>query len=194
MHPEAAVIRDASTALQRALNSENAIPASIMRRAHAIAVFPATPTEAIFHEGSGVISGRGRRSHRWLPAIVSFKAKLRVPPGRRVGNIFIIALTRNGLDHLAHSVPRTTEIPPGPVGEDTTENMKTDFVAYGQYGRFFAGIRVDHVTIQEDATTLNNLYGPGVGLYEILNGRLKNGPPAALDWQEHVEAYFRELN
>ena len=194
---EVAVLQDASAALQRALKGGNAIPTSIMRRAQAIAVFPAIPTEAIVHEGSGVVTGRGRRSGRWLPAVVSFKATLRVPAGRRVGDVFVIALTRKGFDQLAQSTVSlafATEIPPGPVGQNTPENMKADFVAYAQYRRFLAGIAVEHIAIEEDSTTLIDLYGPGVGLHEILNGQLRNGRPAALDWKEHIEAYFRELN
>jgi hypothetical protein len=102
MHPEAAVIRNASTALQRALNGENAIPAS-------------------------------------------------------------------------------TEIPPGPVGQNTTENMKTDFVAYGQYRRFLAGIRVEQVATSAPLTNLLHrciLRGAG--------GILQRFRPQALEAFENI--------
>jgi lipid-binding SYLF domain-containing protein len=171
-----------------------------MRRAQAIGIFPAAPAEAIVREGSGVVTGKSVSTGRWLPAVVSFKATVRVAPGRRVGDIFIVALTRRGFDRLAQStfslpsLPRDTEIPPGPVGLNTTENMKTDFVAYARYRRFFAGITIERVAIKEDAVALHDLYGANLGVHEILRGRVPHAPLAALDWRQHIDAYFRELN
>jgi lipid-binding SYLF domain-containing protein len=195
--PQASALREAETAIQRSAKNINAIPASILRRAYAVAVFPASPTEATVHEGSGVISAKGRRSNRWLPAIVSFKAKLRLSPGRNVGDIFIIALTPRGFSRLAQrGAPLRIDagIPAGPVGQNTAEHVVADFVAYGQYRRVFAGVAVEQMTIDEDVEALNDLYGPDVDLQDVLDGGLKNAPRAALDWSNTLDAYVHRMD
>jgi lipid-binding SYLF domain-containing protein len=187
----------AATALHYSLTDRNAIPEDIMRQARVIGIFPASPTEAPVHEGFGVLTARSSKPGLWmLPAIVTATTKLHVPTGRRPGDIILIAISRKGLDYLANagsSLPARVAISPGPVGWNSKINMKVDIVAYARYpvAGVFAGIKVKEVVIGEDTAALDRMYGSGPRLGDILNGRVRNGPPIAVEWQECLNSVTR---
>jgi lipid-binding SYLF domain-containing protein len=191
---EAELMHTAATALHYSLTDRNAIPEGIMRQARVIGVFPASPTEEPVHEGSGVLTARDSKSGVWrLPAIVTATTQLHVPTGRRPGDIILVALSPRGFDYLANagsSLPSHVAISPGPVGWGSTVNMKVDIVGYARYriAGVFAGIKVEKVVIGEDTAALSRMYGSGPRLSDILNGRVRNGPPIAIEWRECINS------
>jgi lipid-binding SYLF domain-containing protein len=191
------LILTAAAALHYSLTDRNAIPEVIMRQARAIGIFPASPTEEPVHEGFGVLTARDSKSGVWmLPAIVTATTKLHVPPGRRPGDIILVVLSPRGFDYLANagsSLPSRVAISPGPVGWSSTVNMKVDIVAYARYriAGVFAGIKVEEVVIGEDTAALSRMYGSGPRLSDILHGRVRNGPPIAVEWQECLNSVTR---
>src|SRR6266480_2640252 len=134
---EAELMPTAAAVLHYSMTDRNAIPDDIMRQARAIGIFPASPTEEPVHEGLGVLTARDSKSGVWmLPAIVTAITTLHVPPGRRPGDIILVALSRRGFDYLANagsSLRSRVAISPGPVGWSSTVNMKVDIVAYARY-------------------------------------------------------------
>jgi lipid-binding SYLF domain-containing protein len=167
---EAELMYTAAAALQHSLTDRNAIPVAIMRQARAIAIFPASPTEEAVHEGYGVLTVRDSTHGLWrLPAILTATARLHVPVGRTPGDIILIAISRRGFDYLTNvgsSQPARVVMSPGPVGRNSTVNLKADIVGYARYRRVFAGIMVRQVVIEE----------------------VKNGPPMAIEWQECINS------
>jgi lipid-binding SYLF domain-containing protein len=167
---EAELMYTAAAALQHSLTDRNAIPVAIMRQARAIAIFPATPTEDAVREGYGVLTVRSSKPGLWgLPAIVTAATTLHVPVGRTPGDIILIAISRRGFDYLANdgsSRPPRVAMSPGPVGRNSTVNLKADIVGYARYRRVFAGIKVEQVVIEE----------------------VKNDPPWAIEWRECINS------
>lgn len=171
---EIELMSTAGAALEHSLTDPNAIPAAIMRQARALAIFPGAPTEDAVHEGYGVLVVRDSKPGLWrLPAIVTATVRLHVPVGRSPGDIILIAISRRGSDYLANvgsSQPARVAMSPGPVGRNSTINMKADIVGYARYRRVFAGIMVEQVVIEE----------------------VKNGPPLAIEWRECINSVSLE--
>jgi lipid-binding SYLF domain-containing protein len=162
---QAELMLTAAAALEHSLADVNAIPLAIMRQARAIAVFPANLTAQDVRDGDGVLTARDSSPGLWkLPVIVTATAKLHVPAGRTPGDIILVALSRRGFDYLANVgslQPAGVVMSPGPVGRNSTINLKADIVGYARYRVAFAGIMVQQVVVED----------------------VKNDPPMAIEWQ-----------
>ena len=187
----------AATALRGALTGRSAISPAVMRVARAVAVFPATNSPTKVRQGHGIVSGRDPKPGGWLlPAVVSFKATLRVPAGRNPGDILLVAISRRGFDRLGQdefTLAESVDISPGPVGRNSPIKLGTDLVAYTRYRIAFAGITIEQLEISEDVEANKRLYGSEARLNDVLFGRIRTGPPNAMAWPGTIEAYFREM-
>ncbi len=194
------LLRSATLVFQRAVHtSAAAIPASVLMRARAIAVFPAAVKDGARYYGQGVVSARGARFDDWTPpAILAFEGAIPLEVEADRLDFVIVAQTAQGLDYLTqdrfgHPVPHV--IAPGALGRDTPVNINADLLAYMQFSDYFAGVTIDDGIIGEMKESNAQLYGRAYSTDEIVRGRgFFHLPYAARLWRDALAAHFREMS
>jgi lipid-binding SYLF domain-containing protein len=193
------LLRDATLVLRRALDTPSAaIPASVMRRASGIAVFPAARIDGSMYYGMGVMSARGADPLRWTPpAILTFQGAIPIHLEATTVDFVIVAMTRRGLDYLTQDemLPVLTRIHPGQLGQDGPEALDADLFGYMEFGDYFAGVSVENWTVVGMRSSNQQLYRHPYSTYDIVSGAgFFNPPQAARAWLDTLSSYFREMS
>ena len=92
-------------------------------------------------------------------------------------------------------LPLPMRIHPGPLGQDTREQLAADVVGYLEFGDYFAGVSVDNWTIVGMSSANQQLYGRPYSTDEIVRGAgFFNPPPASRSWLDALAGYFHETS
>jgi len=194
------LLRSATLVFRRAVDTPAAaIPASVLMRARAIAVFPAAVKDGARYYGQGVLSARGARFDYWTPpAILAFEGAVPLELEADRLDFVIVAQTPRGLDYLTQDrfrLPVPQPIAPGALGRDTPVNINADLLAYMQFGGYFAGVTVDDWIIGEMKESNAQVYGRAYSTDEIVLGRgFFHLPSAARVWRDALADYFRDMS
>ena len=194
------LLGNATLIFQRAVDDRAAaIPASVLMRAYAIAVFPHMVKDEARYLGEGVMSVRGANPSYWTPpAVIALEGAIPLDLESRTVDFVLVAQTRRGLDYLIADrfvSPVVFPIEPGPLGRDTRARLNADLLGYMQFGNYFAGVTIGDWTISELKPSNARLYGRPYSTAEIVRGAgFFHLPPAARAWREAVLDYFREMS
>src|SRR5918994_2727083 len=124
-------LNTATLVFKRAVESPAAaIPAAVMMRASAIAVFPNVVKDGNRHYGKGVISARGARPDAWTPpAFIALEGAIPFDLNLQPIDFIIIAQSRRGLDDLIDAgiaSPIRSPVTAGAIGHNTPARIHAD--------------------------------------------------------------------
>jgi lipid-binding SYLF domain-containing protein len=199
-HFEDELLHNATLVFQRAIDDRTAaIPASVLTRAYAIAVFPQMVKEEARYLGEGVMSARGANPFYWTPpAVIALEGAIPLDLEGRTVDFVLVAQTRRGLDDLIEErfvSPVVVPIEPGPLGRDPRVRLNADLLGYMQFGNYFAGVTIGDWTIRELKPFNARLYGRPYSTEEIVRGSgFFHLPPTARAWRDTIVDYFREMS
>jgi len=198
--PEDDLLRNATLVFERAVDpGAAAIPASVLIRARAIAVFPRSARYGSGYSGRGVLSARGANPSYWTPpAVIAFEGTVPLDLESDAVDFVLVAQTPRGLDYLIQPQfvsPVVLPIVPGALGQDTRVRLDADLLGYMQFGDYFAGITIRDWSIREMRDANARLYGRPYSTEDIVRGvGFFHLPPAARSWRGAIAAYFREMS
>jgi lipid-binding SYLF domain-containing protein len=196
-------IQHATTVLDEIMRApDQAIPASVLENAEAIAVFPSTVKGGFVlsaHRGKGIISVRGRASNTWsLPAFLTvtgggFGAQI----GAQSVDLLLVVMNRRGLENLLQNqfkVGAGGEVTAGPVGRSaeaaTDIQMRAQILSYSRARGLFAGISLNGAAIRQDRDSNEDYYGQPYRTRSIVH----DGRAATPSNRDEVDAWWRSLS
>ncbi len=182
-----------------AVQAVPAIPASVLLRAHGIAVFPRTVLDGAHIAGMGVMSARGAIPAEWTPpAAIALEGVIPLQFESPEADLILVAQTQRGLDYLVQARFANPGVPPiaaGVLGADTGGRLNADILAYMRFGNYLAGVTVSDWSIRELKADNAMLYGKPYSTEAIVRGAgFFHLPPAARAWRNAIAAYFREMS
>jgi lipid-binding SYLF domain-containing protein len=159
---------------------DKAIPAKILERAEAIAVFPGTLKGGFVvgaHRGKGIMSVRNHEAGGWsAPAFLtltggSFGAQI----GGQEIDLVLVVMNRRGVDNLVKNefkIGGDASVAAGPVGRgaeaSTDIQMRAEILSYSRARGLFAGVSLVGSAIREDEDANRAFYGRPVRNAQIL--------------------------
>jgi lipid-binding SYLF domain-containing protein len=164
-------VREAATVFGEIMSAEDkAIPASVLGKAEAIAVFPSTVKGGFIfgaHRGHGVISARDSKNGGWsAPAFLtltggSFGAQI----GGQAVDIVLVIMNRRGLERLVENqfkIGADASVAGGPVGRyaeaSTDVQLRAEILSYSRTRGLFAGVTVQGSTVRQDSDSNQAFY------------------------------------
>jgi lipid-binding SYLF domain-containing protein len=196
--PETELISNATLILQRAVDVPSAaIPASVMFRAKAVAVFPGAITDGAAYCGPGIVSARDDSSFEWTaPAGVTLQGS--IPPRLDVDalDFVLVALTPGGVARLSGRATGSLgpyAVAQGPLEQNAGAVIDADLVGYMQFGDFFGGVMVSDFTINEMKGANARIYGHPYGTADVFRGGF-TVPVFAQAWRNALSRYFGEMS
>ena len=188
---EVARLRESVSVLSEVMaGGGTAIPASILRRAEGLAVFPGTVKAGFIvggMRGRGVLSARtptGWSSPAFL-TLTGGSIGLRI--GGQAADIVLVITNRRGLENLLGNqfkIGADVAVAAGPVGRNaeasTDIQMRAQILSYSRSRGLFAGVTINGSTIRQDVDANQRFYGTRLDSKQIvLQG--KAGAPAPVD-------------
>lgn len=165
-------VREAGVVLDEIMAaSDSAIPASILEKAEAIAVFPSTVKGAFIvgaQRGRGVISVRDRATGTWsMPAFLTLTGgSVGFQIGGQAVDIVLVVMNRRGVDNLLQNqfeIGGEASATAGPVGRDTAAStdlqLRAQMLSYSRSRGLFAGISLKGAAIRQDQDSNQTFYG-----------------------------------
>lgn len=177
---EAERVSKSATVLQEIMSApDKAIPASVLKKAEAIAVFPGTLKGGLAvgaQHGKGIVSVRHRPSGKWSnPGFLtmtggSFGAQI----GAEQIDIVLVVMNKEGIDKLLadkFKIGGDASVAAGPVGRGTEAStdikMTAEILSYSRARGLFAGVSLEGSSITEDDDANQRYYGRAVHNREI---------------------------
>jgi lipid-binding SYLF domain-containing protein len=165
-------IREARTVFEEIMAApDRAIPASVLDKAEAIAIFPGTLKGGFIvggHRGRGILSVRNREAGTWSPPAfltltgASFGAQI----GGQAVDIVLVIMNRRGVENLLRNqfkIGGDASAAIGPVGRSaeasTDVQMRAEILSYSRARGLFAGVSVNGSSIREDRDSNEEFYG-----------------------------------
>ena len=195
-------VRNATVVLDEIMAApDQAIPASVLEKAEAIAVFPSTIKGGFVltaHRGRGIISVRDRDSKTWSPPafLTVTGGGIGVQIGAQAVDLVLVVMNRRGLENLLQNqfkVGAGGEATAGPVGRSaeasTDLQMRAQILSYSRSRGLFAGVSLNGAAIRQDRDSNEDYYGEPYGTKSIVLDR-KAAPPASAD---EVDAWWGSL-
>jgi lipid-binding SYLF domain-containing protein len=165
-------VREAGIVLDEVMAaSDSSIPASILEKAEAIAVFPSTIKGAFIvgaQRGRGVISVRDRTTGTWsTPAFLTLTGgSVGFQIGGQAVDIILVVMNRRGIDNLLQNqfeIGGEASATAGPVGRDTAAStdlhLRAQMLSYSRSRGLFAGISLKGAAIRQDQDSNQAFYG-----------------------------------
>src|SRR5687768_9773532 len=169
---EADRVKEAGVILSEIMAApDKAIPASVLEKAEAIAVFPSTIKGAFIvgaQRGRGVISVRDRATGGWSnPAFLTLTGgSVGFQIGGQAVDIVLVVMNRRGVENLLQNqfeVGGEASATAGPVGRDTAAStdvqMRAQILSYSRSRGLFAGISLKGAAIRQDQDGNQTFYG-----------------------------------
>jgi lipid-binding SYLF domain-containing protein len=205
--PQAERVRNAAIVLEEIMGAaDKAIPASVLEKAEAIAVFPGTIKGGFVlaaQRGKGVISARDRANGGWSPP--AFMTVTGGSIGAQIGgqsiDIILVVMNQRGLENLLQNqfkIGADGSVTAGPIGRSaeasTDIQMRAQILSYSRARGLFAGVSLNGAAIRQDRDSNEAFYGdPFRTRAIILDGRVK--PTAHLEdidnWRKALTQYAR---
>ena len=169
---EAERVRKSATVLEEIMSApDKAIPASVLKKAEAVVVFPGTLKGGLgvgAHHGKGIISVRHRDRGKWSdPAFLSitggsFGAQI----GAEQIDLVLVVLNRDGVEKLLKNefkIGGDASVAAGPVGRGTEAStdiqLTAEILSYSRARGLFAGVSLEGSSIREDEDANQRYYG-----------------------------------
>ena len=169
---EADRVREAGVILGEIMSApDKAIPASVLEKAEAIAVFPSTIKGAFIvgaQRGKGVISVRDTTGGGWSsPAFLTLTGgSVGFQIGGQAVDIILVVMNRRGLENLLQNqfeIGGEASATAGPVGRDaaasTDVQLRAEILSYSRSRGLFAGISLKGAAIRQDQDSNEKFYG-----------------------------------
>jgi len=179
----------ATTVLNEMMRArDKAIPATILEKAEAIAIFPGVKKAGFVvggQWGRGIISVRDADTRNWSsPAFLTLTGG---SVGAQIGgteiDVILVIMNRTGVEHLlSNQVKLGGEISAaaGPVGRaseaSTDLQMQAQILSYSRSRGLFAGVTVNGSVIKEDMDANTRFYEKALSSEDIVFGRAGNAP------------------
>lgn len=170
---------------------DKAIPANILEKAEAIAIFPGVKKAGFVvggQWGRGIISVRDKESRHWSsPAFLTLTGG---SVGAQIGgteiDVILVIMNRSGVEHLlSNQVKLGGEIsaaagPIGRAGEASTDlQLQAQILSYSRSRGLFAGATVNGSVIKEDVDANTRFYEKTLSSEDIVFDRAGTAPPSA---------------
>jgi lipid-binding SYLF domain-containing protein len=179
----------ATTVLNEMMRTrDKAIPANILEKAEAIAIFPGVKKAGFVvggQWGRGIISVRDKDSRKWSsPAFLTLTGG---SVGAQIGgteiDVILVIMNRSGVEHLlSNQVKLGGEIsaaagPVGRAGEASTDlQMQAQILSYSRSRGLFAGATVNGSVVKEDVDANTRFYGKTLSSEDIVFERAGSSP------------------
>ena len=178
--------RTVLTEMMRA--SDKGIPASIMEKAEAIAIFPGVKKAGFLiggQWGRGVISVKDAVTRNWSsPAFLTLTGG---SVGAQIGgseiDLILVIMNRSGVEHLlSNQVKLGAEVsaaagPVGRAGEASTDlQMEAQILSYSRSRGLFAGATVNGSMVKEDVDANTRFYEKTLSSEDIVFERAGSSP------------------
>ena len=179
----------ATTVLNEMMRApDKAIPAGIVEKAEAIAIFPGVKKAGFVvggQWGRGIISVRDVTTRRWSsPAFLTITGG---SVGAQIGgteiDLIFVIMNRSGVEHLlANEIKLGGEIsaaagPVGRAGEASTDLLlHAQILSYSRSRGLFAGATVNGSVLKEDADANARFYEKTLSSADIVFERAGNSP------------------
>jgi lipid-binding SYLF domain-containing protein len=195
-------IRHATTVLDEIMEApDQAIPAAVLEKAEAIAVFPSTIKGGFVlsaHRGKGIISVRDRATNTWSPP--AFLTVTGGGFGAQIGaqsiDLVLVVMNRRGLENLLQNqfkVGAGGEVTAGPVGRaaeaSTDIQLRAQILSYSRARGLFAGVSLNGAAIRQDQDANEDYYGQPHRTRAIALDKKVSVPAEA----EEVDAWWKSL-
>ncbi len=199
-------VRESRTVFDEIMNApDKAIPASVLDKAEAIAIFPSTLKGGFIvggHRGRGVLSVRNREDGTWSPPAflsltgASFGAQI----GGQAVDIVLVIMNRRGVENLLRNqfkIGGDASAAVGPVGRtaeaSTDIQLRAEILSYSRARGLFAGVSVNGSSIREDRDSNETFYGQPFRTRQIvLDGQAKTpqSADAVEQWTGALKAHI----
>ena len=163
-------LREATTVFSEVMAvPDKAIPASVLAKAQAIAVFPSTVKAGFIvggMRGRGVLSAR--TADGWSPP--TFMTMTGGSFGLQIGgeavDVVLVIMDRRGLENFLRNQFKfgaNAAVAAGPVGRDaqasTDLQLRAEILSYSRSRGLFAGLTVNGATVRTDRDANERFYG-----------------------------------
>ena len=167
---------------------DKAIPASILEKAEAIAIFPGVKKAGFVvggQWGRGIISVRDAATRKWSsPAFLTLTGG---SVGAQIGgteiDLILVIMNRSGAEHLlSNQVKLGAEMSAaaGPVGRaseaSTDGQLQAQILSYSRSRGLFAGVAVNGSVIKEDVDANTRFYEKTLSSEDIVFERAGSSP------------------
>lgn len=169
---------------------DKAIPASILEKAEAIAVFPSTIKGAFIvgaQRGRGIISVRGADGSWSNPAFLTLTGgSVGFQIGGQAVDIVLVVMNRRGVENLLMNqfeLGGEASATAGPVGRDTSAStdvqLRAQMLSYSRSRGLFAGVSLKGAAIRQDQDSNQVFYGTRFRTRDIVLDGKATQPQAA---------------
>ena len=169
---------------------ENAIPHSLLARAHCVALIPGVKKAGFVFAGKygkGFLSCRGADSASWLgPSALRLEGgSFGFQVGGSSTDVILLVMNEEGVEKLLSSkftLGADAAVAGGPVGRSaqvqTDAQMHAKILAYSRSRGLFAGLSLEGATLRPDTEVNRKLYGSDIPAKQILAGQAQ--PPESM--------------
>jgi lipid-binding SYLF domain-containing protein len=173
-------VREAGIVLGEVVSaSDSSIPASILEKAEAIAIFPSTIKGAFSvgaQRGKGVISVRDASGAWSNPAFLTLTGgSFGFQIGGQAVDIVLVVMNRRGVENLLMNqfeIGGEASATAGPVGRDTSATtdiqLRAQILSYSRSRGLFAGISLRGAAIRADEDSNSAFYGSSFRTRDIV--------------------------
>ena len=197
---EVARLRESVSVLNGVMaGGDTAIPASILRRAEGIAVFPSTVKAGFIFggmRGRGVLSARTERG--WSPPtfMTLTGGSFGLQVGGQATDLVFVIMNRRGLENFIRNQFKfgaDASAAAGPVGRDvqagTDLQMRAEILSYSRARGLFAGVTVNGSTVRTDVDANYRFYNTRFSSTQVVVDGLAGTPESVQEWQRALAGH-----
>jgi len=197
---ETARLREAVTVVNDVMSiSDKAIPASILARTEAIAVFPSTVKAGFIFggmRGRGVLSARTATGWSAPTFMTLTGGSFGLQIGGQATDIVLLIMNRRGLENFVSNQFKfgaDASVAAGPVGRDaqaaTDLQFRAEILGYSRARGLFAGVTVNGSTVRTDVDANFRFYNTRFSSPQLVLENLAGTPASVTEWLEVLTRY-----
>ncbi len=179
---------------------EHALPAYLLRDAHAIAVIPDVVKAGLVvggRHGRGLIAVKNEDGVWSNPSFVRLSGgSVGWQAGVQSTDVILVFRSQRGLDTLVNgkfTMGADASVAAGPIGRNaqasTDGQLRAEIYSYSRSRGLFAGVALDGSAIRIDNRANQRIYGRGVTPRRIFAGGVSNVPEAIVDFRDRLEEH-----
>jgi lipid-binding SYLF domain-containing protein len=180
---------------------DQSIPASILDKAEAIAVFPDTIKAGFVvggMRGRGVLSAKNAGA--WSPPtfMTLTGGSIGLQIGGQAADLVLVIMQRRGLETLLKNqfkLGADASVAAGPVGRDaqaaTDLQLRAEILSYSRARGLFAGVTVNGSTVRVDKDANQRFYGRTLEASDIVFGGKAPSRPPVPAWLQVLGRYAK---
>lgn len=192
---------DASRVLSEIMRApDKRIPNRLIDEAEAIAVIPDVVKAGLVvggRHGKGLLAIRAPDRTWSNPTYVSISGgSIGFQAGVQSTDVVLVFRTRRGVDSVVNgkfTLGADAAVAAGPVGRNaqaaTDDQLKAEIYSYSRSRGLFAGVALDGSILAVDHKANQDVYGEKTRPRKIFEGRIKEVPPAVVDFRDRLEEY-----